>query len=263
MRSIHYFKRIACLLVTFAPGLLLPVSAEADDAKFVIVELFTSQGCSSCPPADRLLTQLGNEGVKRGTRVLPLSFHVDYWNYIGWTDPFSSPEWSQRQRRYARTFGLDTVYTPQLVIHGVSQVVGSNEAKVRSEIARAARLQDSVVLDLSVEGLDDDSGQLEVAIEARPREEAPANPYDVLVAVLEEELETPVRRGENASRTLRNDFVVRSMQSVLTQVQAQSDATASADFTIAPEWKKERLAVIVFAQDTTTLRILGAVVARP
>lgn len=103
--------------------------ASSSQGSPIIVELFTSQGCSSCPPADRFLTELA---AREEFEIIPLSFHVDYWNYIGWTDPFSSPAWSDRQRHYARSFGGNRVYTPQMVVNGRWEGVGSN----RREIAR-------------------------------------------------------------------------------------------------------------------------------
>ncbi|MGH9465120.1 MAG: DUF1223 domain-containing protein, partial [Thermoanaerobaculia bacterium] len=103
----------------------------------VLLELFTSQGCSSCPPADRLLSRLA---AARGSEpvVVPLAFHVDYWNHIGWEDPFSQGRWSARQRAYALAFGRDGVYTPQLVVDGTEELVGSDERAVRRAIERAA-----------------------------------------------------------------------------------------------------------------------------
>ena len=101
----------------------------------LVLELFTSQGCSSCPPADALLSRL----VRSGEHVAPLSFHVDYWNDLGWADPFSLPAWTERQQSYARALGDNRVYTPELVIGGATGVVGSQEAAVSRAIAGATR----------------------------------------------------------------------------------------------------------------------------
>ncbi len=116
----------------------------------ILVELFTSQGCSSCPPADRLLSRLSAAAQGGETAVIPLSFHVDYWNYIGWTDPFSSAEWSERQRSYAESFDSGRVYTPQLVVNGRRDCVGSNEQRVREEIERAERQRANGRLELEL-----------------------------------------------------------------------------------------------------------------
>src|SRR6266498_1743348 len=97
---------------------------------FAILELFTSEGCSSCPPADRLLPQLASGD----SNIIPLSFHVDYWNHLGWTDPFSKAEFSQRQREYGEHFHLESIYTPQLIINGEYELVGSNRSTAEADI---------------------------------------------------------------------------------------------------------------------------------
>src|SRR5438876_2184815 len=105
----------------------------------IIVELFTSEGCSSCPPADEVLARLERTQPVPGAEIIPLSEHVDYWNYIGWADPFSAAAFSARQGEYARTFGLDGAYTPQMVIDGQTEFIGSNLSQARSAIAKAAQ----------------------------------------------------------------------------------------------------------------------------
>src|SRR6516164_6714157 len=108
--------------------------------RLVVVELFTSEGCSSCPPADALLKELSEQQPLQGVQVIALEEHVDYWNHLGWTDPFSSTEFSQRQSDYARIFGNDGVYTPQMVVDGQSEFVGSRGGSAKEAIQKAARL---------------------------------------------------------------------------------------------------------------------------
>src|SRR5438105_829629 len=103
----------------------------------VVVELFTSQGCSSCPPADALIHGIANDPAMRG-RVIPLAFHVDYWDSLGWRDPFSSAEWTQRQARYARTMRLSSAYTPQAVVNGTREFVGSNRSALSAALEKAS-----------------------------------------------------------------------------------------------------------------------------
>ena len=105
----------------------------------VVVELFTSEGCSSCPPADELLAKLDKTQLIAGVEIIPLEFHVDYWNELGWTDPFSSSLFSERQNSYARAFGNGRIYTPQMVVDGGAEFVGSNSGRAYEAIRRAAR----------------------------------------------------------------------------------------------------------------------------
>jgi hypothetical protein len=218
----------------------------------VLVELFTSQGCSSCPPADRLLTKLGGEG---GNRVVPLSFHVDFWNHGGWTDPFSSAEWTRRQVAYARVFRISAVYTPQAVVDGGAEIVGSEEAGLRAAIAAAAA-RPAALISLRLEPLD---SKVRVHADVDLPEALRGRKLDLMFAVFETELVTPVGRGENGGSTLRNDYVVRSLRrdggvSANKSGQAQSTATLSLEKT----WNRSRLGVAAFVQDPQSLAICGA-----
>src|SRR5262245_57422918 len=200
---------VALAAVAAAPwGASTAPAPAAAAAGPVVVELFTSQGCSSCPPADRLLTRLAEDPALAG-KVLPLSFHVDYWNYIGWQDPFSSARWSDRQRRYARAFGSDRIYTPQLVVEGSSERVGSDEREARRRIARAlaAPAAGRVALALAPAG-----EAVKVGVQARLAGARAPRDLDLWVALWETGLSTPVGSGENAQRTLKNDYVVRRFE---------------------------------------------------
>jgi hypothetical protein len=173
--------------------LLLPVAfpVKADDARPVVVELFTSQGCSSCPPADRLLGELKDE-----PGVIALSLHVDYWDYIGWQDPYGKARHTDRQQAYKRRLGLDYVYTPQIVVDGRWQAVGSRRGEVRERIDRARAAAPAV----------------------RPRVEdgravIPAAQVDgsarVWLVTFDARHSTDVADGENAGDRLVNHNVVR------------------------------------------------------
>jgi len=222
----------------------------------VVVELFTSQGCSSCPPADRLLTRLGNDPRFAG-RVIPLAFHVDYWNYIGWQDPFSSPRWSARQNEYAHAFRSSRIYTPQLVVNGSSECVGSEEREVVSRITAALAKPPAGEVKLTVgpQG----SGPVKVAVAARVAGAGSRHGLDILVALYQTGLDTPVRAGENASRTLHNDYVVRRLEKAFTLAPG---AERSGEVTLAvdPAWNRQALGVAAFLQDPVTLEIRGAAV---
>jgi hypothetical protein len=192
---IRAFRLLASL--GFLLAFHVPAQAEeraAGDAP-VLVELFTSQGCSSCPPADALLGELAQR-----PDVLALSFHVDYWNYIGWTDPFSSKEATERQRSYSRAFHRSMVYTPQVVVAGRLEMVGSDRSAVEAAIRQA-----SGAATVAPRFLSDPGSGMRVAIPAG----SPAKPATIWLAFIDSRHTTPVRRGENAGATLTNYNVVR------------------------------------------------------
>jgi hypothetical protein len=225
----------------------------------VLVELFTSQGCSSCPPADRLLSQLGKDPRLAG-RVIPLAFHVDYWDHIGWRDPFSSARWSQRQQAYARAFHSQRIYTPQLVVAGKSECVGSNEGEVRKQIAEAmTAMAAQPAGTVTVEPGRPEGGKLHVRVSAKlARAAGPAGDHgpELWVALYQRGLSTPVKAGENASRTLEDDYVVRRLE--------RAAALESSDIVldVDPSWPVRDLGVVAFLQDPRTLAIQG-VAAKP
>ncbi|HXO22276.1 MAG TPA: DUF1223 domain-containing protein [Thermoanaerobaculia bacterium] len=224
----------------------------------VVVELFTSQGCSSCPPADRLLSRLTGDADLAG-RVIPLAFHVDYWNYIGWQDPFSSADWSKRQNDYARAWGENRIYTPQLVVNGKTECVGSDERLVRQRIAEALKAAPAGQVGLKVEPA---AGGLRVEADARLAGGV-GRDLDLLVALYETGLSTPVKAGENARQTLQNDYVVRRLARVLTLPAAAGSAKSGAvSLALDPTWKRGNLGVAAFLQDPVTRMIHGAAVAK-
>ncbi len=228
-------------------------ASPSPDSGPVVIELFTSQGCSSCPPADRLLKRLAAD-----PRVIPLSFHVDYWNYIGWTDPFSSKRWSERQQGYARAFRSNRIYTPQLVVSGRTGLNGSDEAGARKRIAEALAAEPAGRVTLSVDPPGSPSqDRLKVKVGAK-LSRAVEGPLDLWVAVYETGLTTKVGAGENASSTLHNDYVVRRLEKAL----ALTGSADSAELVLGLDkrWKRESLGVAAFLQDPKTMVIHGAAV---
>jgi hypothetical protein len=220
---------------------MTPANA-TDTLSPTVVELFTSQGCSSCPPADKFLGELAER-----PELVALSVHVDYWDYIGWKDPFGSPENTKRQRDYAEALKLRYVYTPQMVIQGASHATGSDRSSVLRRIAEAQALPR---LPVSVRHAD---GRIEVTVAGADKGMDGTDEAAVWLAVYDRMHETAIKRGENGGRTLRYYNVVRKMIRVgtwngrpLSLASALDDVGRRAD----------GCAVIV--QSLKTGRILGA-----
>ena len=170
----------------------------------VLVELFTSEGCSDCPPADALLAELDAKQFVPGAEAIVLSEHVTYWDHLGWRDPFSLDEATQRQEEYVRRFGLDSAYTPQMVVDGTSQFVGSDRSALQAAVSRAAARPK---LKLTISGARWDRGSVRFAVKG---EKAIGSK---LVAVLAADAtHSEVKRGENAGRTLHHTAVARALK---------------------------------------------------
>jgi hypothetical protein len=225
----------------------------------VIVELFTSEGCSSCPPADSLLRSFVRNQPVPGALIIPLGEHVDYWDRLGWRDPFSSPRFTARQRDYAEAFEAPNIYTPQMVVDGRVGLVGSRAVEAQVAI-RAARDAPRVPVRLEVAS-HPNSRVVEVAAEIGPdRPAVAAEALGVWLAITESGLVTDVRAGENMFRRLRHTGVVRHFERIDT-VPADSvrdGLSAHARLRLDEAWNRDRLHAVVFLQERTSLRIVGA-----
>ena len=231
-------------------GLLLALavlifSALASAQTPVVVELFTSEGCSSCPPADALLVKLSLQ-AGNGTELVLLGEHVDYWNYIGWTDRFSSPQFSQRQSDYGRALHSQT-YTPQMVIDGTREFVGSDVSEAQRDIAAAAKEPKPAHVTLTWEG----ANRLHVSVQSSAQQSG-----TVLLATTEDGLSTAVQAGENGGRTLRHAAVVRQLKKVGDL--RNGDFQATVDLTPRPDWNRDKLKLAVLVEEPATMKILGA-----
>ena len=223
----------------------------------VIVELFTSEGCSDCPPADALLAQLDRQQPVEGALIIPLEEHVDYWDNQGWRDPFSSSIFTDRQQLYARRFG-DGPYTPQMVVDGTAGFVGSRSSKALAAITAAEHVPQAAVSLAVSPGKDADSVLAAVRVDSFPagvRDKA-----EVRLAVTEDELSSQVGAGENAGRHLVHRATVRKFQSA---GHAEPGNPFSADVKIGLErgWKRANLHIVAFLEDRSTGQIFGAATA--
>lgn len=235
-----------------------PVAGAAAGAP-VVLELFTSQGCSTCPPADRLLSELSRDGS--GGELVPLAFHVDYWDRLGWSDPFSSARWSQRQQHYAHALSGDRVATPQLVIDGRSQCVGSKRDEVLRLIAAARAQPPAAAVDLAMDAprRDGSRSRLRVKVSVRVLQQTASRDLDLWVALTQSGLVTQVKAGENAAATLHDDFVVRRLEKAFTvRGRAGEQRAKELELELDPSWPLSDLAVAAYVQDPASLGIVGA-----
>lgn|ERR1035437_1671764 len=202
----------------------------------VLVELFTSEGCSSCPPADRLLQQLDSQAIV-------LSEHVDYWDHQGWKDRFSSHAFTERQEAYARLFRLDSTYTPQMVVDGVLEFVGNDAGRAAQEIGKAAgRPKAEVRLARTATGV-------RIDVEGSPAA------ADVMLALADASAESQVSAGENKGRSMRHVAVVRSLRKIGS---VKRGAGFHGEVSLPPAAAAQR--AIVFVQEGGQHRVVGAAV---
>jgi len=244
---INYVISGLCLLL-FCHSVAADEMPAAGGEPFALVELFGSEGCSSCPPADDLLRELTETARTQGKNIFTLSFHVDYWNYLGWTDPFSSPQFTRRQHAYAKSLKRSSVYTPQMVINGSVGFVGSDRSIAEKHIEHYLQLPPENQIRVT---LDAKAGPKQVQVLYHCREwtaDAVIN-----VALVEGGLQSQVTAGENDGRLLKHANVVR-------------------EFTTVPLARKEgmvlvskpegddlsRFTVIVFLQRKSDMKILAA-----
>jgi len=239
-------SKSALWLAAFA---IVPI-AVAQSANPVLVELFTSEGCSSCPPADLVLQRLEAGLGVAGASVIVLGEHVTYWDRLGWKDRFSADTFTRRQEAYSWLFHNDGPYTPQMIVNGQAEFVGSDEERARKEILKAAQ-GPAAKVKLAIAGET-------VTIKATGLP-ASAKDADVVLAVTETGLDTDVRRGENGGHTLRHTGVVRSIADVGRMDNPKGgDYFLDARYHLDPSWKPENLKLVVFLQSRKTKRVWGA-----
>ncbi len=228
----------------------------------VVLELFTSEGCSSCPPADSLLAKLEEQQPVAGAEIIAVEEHVDYWDHEGWIDPFSSAQWTQRQQVYASGFADHGVYTPELVVDGRTGFVGSHSSDAYRAIATAVSQPRT---DISVSLLKSDKHDHEkLRVEVGKLQGAQQGDVsEVWLAITETALHSSVTGGENAGHDLHHAPVMRWLHKAGT---ANSNATPSftgeSDLKLDSAWKRSNLRVVAFVQEKRRRHILGASVAR-
>ncbi|HEX8288352.1 MAG TPA: DUF1223 domain-containing protein [Pyrinomonadaceae bacterium] len=214
----------------------------------VLVELFTSEGCSSCPPADQALAFLDKEQPYAQAEIITLALHVDYWNNLGWRDEYSSPLFSQRQAVYAQRLKLDSAYTPQMIVDGRFQFVGSNLGEAGKAVMEAAKSPKA-----KVEAAFSNENILTIKVSDIPKH----GDSTLFLALAEDNLASNVKRGENAGKNLQHVSVVRELKP-LAKIEAKSDDyEQETAVNLQPEWKRENMKYVVFIQENESRKVLG------
>jgi hypothetical protein len=216
----------------------------------VIVEIFSAEGCSSCPPADAYVAALDRDQPIDGISVIALELHVDYWDRLGWKDPFGSHEFAERQAAYARLLPDKRVYTPEIVIDGNKQMVGGDEDRARDQMLASAREAKARVL---VERTG--RGEVDVSVDEAPPV-TPGDAFDVWLAVTESHLASEPNAGENRGRTLAHAPIARRLTK-LGSVEAGA-FRKHAEVELPSSWKPGALRYVAFVQEAGTKRIVGA-----
>lgn len=234
----------------------------------VIVELFTSEGCSDCPPADALLEKMIATQPVAGAQIIGLGQHVDYWDRLGWKDRFSSAAFTGRQQAYQTRFATESIYTPQMVVDGRAEFVGSDANAARKAIARTLTAAHGIVkIDVGTELAPPtraDQGRpqhVALTISDLPHA-ARGDRADIILVVTESGLTTDVKRGENHGKVLKHAPVVRYLATIGQVPADAAAASAAADIPLAADWQRDRLAVVVFVQEQRGRTVLASASAR-
>jgi hypothetical protein len=234
------------ILCALQPAFAGECSAKSGASTVPLLELYTSEGCSSCPPADKWLSDLKPDTKK----IVPLAFHVDYWDYIGWKDKFSKTEYSDRQRKTAAFAGAGFVYTPQFVLSG-RDFKGSDTSRINQAIAINQKLASRA--NLSLDAITQVNGGITLQATAKAVNPADIKNADIFVAIYENKLASQVNAGENNGRELKHDYVVRNFFGAY---QLNNQNKFSNIFNLSPEWKSRQAGAVIFVQNSKNGEIL-------
>ena len=256
-------KLLVLLALTVFAGRVFLSAADVQQTNSsapVLVELFTSEGCSSCPPADQLLQQLDKSQPVAGAQLIVLSEHVDYWNHIGWTDPYSSRFFTDRQSAYSESFKLNTVYTPQMVVDGTTEFVGNDPTRATQAIYQSLK-QKKVPVRISGISLDG-ANILQAHVEAEGLPDSSrTGKADVFLVVALNHVESKVLRGENGGRRLTHVAVVTSLTKV-GSVEIGKNFAKDVQLKLDTKTDPNNLRLIAFVQQPNQHQVLGAAMQR-
>lgn len=254
MKTVYILLTGILSITMLSPALGTECVSKSGEHRVALLELYTSEGCSSCPPADEWVSKLPSKGLT-SDRIVPLAFHVDYWNYLGWRDMFSQTNFTERQRQTAQISHTGIIYTPQLVLNGRDYrrgILWDSTSERIKEINQQKPLADiSLALSMPVAGQLHVLGQIVVA-GALERQNTQA-----YLALYENNLGNDVRAGENNGRTLHHDFVVRELVGPI-PIDAQGNAQFQQTFNLKSGWKLQDSGVVAFVQNNRSGDVLQA-----
>ncbi len=248
------------LLPATEHGQAAPPQNEAPSQKpIVILELFTSEGCSSCPPADQLVRKISELQPVSGVEVVAMEEHVDYWNHDGWTDPFSSPDFTERQVTYSHILPKSGVYTPEMVVDGSTEITGTQPQQTGLAIQKAASIPKArVVLTPSAEKV---PGRTSFGVKVAGLPSiAKGEELELWIAVTEKDLQSDVTAGENSGKTLPHAPVVRSIQKA-GSTRNGNEYQHQVTLKLEKKWKPENLIVVAIVVDKNSRKIVGVGIA--
>jgi hypothetical protein len=243
--------------LTLSVGVFICVAADNQAPRVpVLLELFTSEGCSSCPPADRLLEVLDQKQPVAGADLIVLSEHVDYWDRLGWKDPFSSPQFTARQQDYTNKYKLDGVYTPQLVVDGRYGLVGNDGREASSAIQKAIRERK---VRITISNISHEGNQIAAHIELHAVQSSKDAHAVLFVAIADNRAESHVARGENAGRSLAHVAVTRVLKEVGS---IDLDSASAKDVTLVGQSGATGSRLVAFVQDPRSGHVIGVAAQR-
>lgn len=246
--ALLFFTVIAGIVISKTMSPFKKTHAAYSKAKtaegFAVLELFTSQGCSSCPPADELL---GKYASQNNNKIIPLAFHVDYWDRLGWKDSFSTSGYAQRQREYAQTFSNSSVYTPQVVVNGATEMVGSDKNKIDAAISKALAETPAANIAINSNEISGDKISIQYNVTG---DIANAN---ILALLIQDKAVTKIKAGENDGATLPSYNVVRGI------VSKDAKESGCLALQIPLNVDTKNLGIVLLIQNKATLKITGAV----
>ncbi|KAK7405078.1 hypothetical protein VNO78_06262 [Psophocarpus tetragonolobus] len=229
---------------------------EQDGGEAVVVELFSSQGCATSPAAELVVSRLGRGDFELDVAVVVLAFHVDYWDYLGWKDPFGASQWTVRQKAYVEALSLDTMFTPQLFVQGRAHCVGNDDNALLHSIAHAPRFPSPTFRATFTRPAPD---SLQVSLSGALRTKVDSDGANVMVALYESCLVTDCPRGENKGRVLSNDYVVRKLEKLCTvkDISAKKTVSGTVDFPLWEGFNSCKCGLAVFVQ-SRSYQIFGS-----